>query len=135
MVSYNLIWYTVCWLILEMKPIWWHFPPLNLIFWPFRWLASNFSSHHQPELRSQRIEKRIKVTRFKEMITNERRIWLLNKFSLSTSLKDYIMDSMENMHTDVRVQRVNILLGASKTCELISFNLNFVGLSHIVQFS
>ena len=45
----------------------------------------------------------MKVTRIKEMITNERRIWLLNKFSLSTSLKDYIMDSMENMHTDVGV--------------------------------
>ena len=37
------------------------------------------------------------------------------------------MDSMENMHTDVGVQRVNILLGASKTCELISFNLTFLG--------
>ena len=37
------------------------------------------------------------------MITNERRIWLLNKFSLSASLEDYIMGSMENMHTDVGV--------------------------------
>ena len=50
-------------------------------------------------------ESYIKVMRIKEMITNLRWSWLLNKFSLS-ALKVIYGDSMENMHTDVRVTQV-----------------------------
>ena len=50
-------------------------------------------------------ESHIKVMRIKEMVTNLRWSWLLNKFSLS-ALKVIYGDSMENMHTDVRVKQV-----------------------------
>ena len=43
----------------------------------FKWLASNFSLQYHPP------EWHFKVTRIKEMITNWRSSWLLNKFSLS----------------------------------------------------
>ena len=50
-------------------------------------------------------ESHIKVMRIKEVVTNLRWSWLLNKFSLS-ALKVIYGDSMENMHTDVRVRQV-----------------------------
>ena len=47
-------------------------------------------------------ESHFRVMRIKEMITNCRFFWLLNKFSLSAH-KKCIENRMENMHTDVRV--------------------------------
>ena len=47
-------------------------------------------------------ESHIKVIGIKEMITNQKGFWLLNKFSLSAP-QDAMEIDMENMHTDVRV--------------------------------
>ena len=47
-------------------------------------------------------ESNIKVMRIKEMIINWKTSWLLNKFPLLRH-QDCIENSMENMHTDVRV--------------------------------
>ena len=47
-------------------------------------------------------ESNIKVMRIKEVIINWKTSWLLNKFPL-LGHRDCIENSMENMHTDVRV--------------------------------
>ena len=47
-------------------------------------------------------ESNIKAMRMKGMITNQISSWLLNKFSLS-AWKNCIENSIENMHTDVRM--------------------------------
>ena len=52
-------------------------------------------------------KSKFKDTRIKEMITNKRSSWLLNKFSLSAP-KEIKENSKENMHTDVWVKRVTI---------------------------
>ena len=50
-------------------------------------------------------ESHSKVARIKEMILNKRSSWLSTD-SLCQHLRKCIENSMENMHTDVRVQRV-----------------------------
>ena len=55
-------------------------------------------------------ESHIKIMRIKEMITNYRSLWFLNKFSLSAG-KKCTEKSVENMNTDVRVWRINSVIG------------------------
>ena len=58
-----------------------HMPPIYLTIWPFIVILYYIIYIISPFIIT--LESHLKVTRIKEMISNQRSSWLLNKFSLS----------------------------------------------------